>query len=145
MSEDNAAEEFEAASQLLRDTVLLALRQLASMYGETPLEAAEHLQAILRDAVESRSERRSLYDLALGCPPLMKDLLSENSHLAIARRWGAGESTVRRARAKLLPGVRKLAAVTRLRAQYATSRAPCAARHPARTAPGEHERRTWPR
>ncbi len=92
-------EEFEAVRELMNAVVKNALVTLSERYGETPLEAAEHLQLIIAAALEEPAG--SLHDRARANPVLMADLLSGQRHTEVAKRWNVDEITVRRARAKL--------------------------------------------
>lgn len=91
----------EDAADFLRSTVIGALTALHEEFQESPLEAAEHLQAIIVGVVTKRAEFASLYDYALTCPKLWKDLKSGQRHLEVAQTWGESEASVRRARKKM--------------------------------------------
>jgi hypothetical protein len=91
---------FDAAADTLKSTVVGALRELSNEWQETPLEAAEHLQAIIIGAVTKRAEYASLYDEALVTPRLYEALKSDAGHEELARRWGTTEQAVRRTRKK---------------------------------------------
>lgn len=88
------------ALQAMETTILEALRDLSEQNEETPLEAAEHLQAIIVGAVTGRAEFASMYDRALVNPRLYRDLKSDLGHQAVGSRWGETEQAVRRTRRK---------------------------------------------
>ena len=92
-------EEFGQVAGMLQGTVTEALVHLSQKYGETPLEAAAHLRAVIDGVLSEDVEYASLYDRALVCPPLMRDLRAvDRGHSEVAVRWGVAESSVRRAR-----------------------------------------------
>lgn len=91
---------YEAAADTLRATIVGALKQLSEDNQETPLEAAEHLQAIIIGAVTKKAVYASLYDLALVTPQLYEDLKSDTGHYDLAQRWGFTEQNIRRTRRK---------------------------------------------
>src|ERR1700749_3652772 len=91
---------FEEAADTLRATIVGALWELSQEHQETPLEAAEHLQAIILGAVTKKAVYASLYDLALVTPKLYDELKGDMGHYELARRWGDTEQAVRRTRRK---------------------------------------------
>lgn len=94
-------EELTLVFQAMESTVIGALRDLQERYQETPLEAAEHLQAIIYGAVTGKAEYASLYDQALVTPLLYHDLQDTIGHEELAKRWGVTEQSVRRTRKKM--------------------------------------------
>lgn len=95
------SDSFPDAADFLRGTIIGALKNLSKEYEETPLEAAEHLQAIIIGAVTRKVQYASLYDEALATPKLLADLRGPDTNVAIARRWGTTEVAVRRTKQKL--------------------------------------------
>lgn len=94
-------ENFPDAADFLRTTVISALEVLSGEFQETPLEAAEHLQAIIVGVVTGKAEFASLYDEAVVTPKLMEHLVSLDAHTVVAQRWGTTEQAVRRTREKI--------------------------------------------
>jgi hypothetical protein len=92
--------EIKQAAGMLTPYIESVLSYLAESYGETTLEAAEHIQSLIDAGVSRRVEYASLFDQAMACPPLMRDLVSGMPNTEVAAKWESSEPSVRRARQK---------------------------------------------
>jgi hypothetical protein len=97
----NTREELSLAYKSMESTVIAALREFVDRDKETPLDAAEHLQAIIIGAVTKKAEYASIYDYALVTPKLFRDLTSRMGHDELARKWNLTEQSVRRTRKQM--------------------------------------------
>jgi hypothetical protein len=93
--------ETEQAAGMLAPYIESVLSYLAESYGETTLEAVEHIQSLIDAGISRRVEYASLFDQAKTCPPLMRDLVSGMPNTEVAVKWENSEASVRRARQKV--------------------------------------------
>lgn len=95
------SEDINDLATLLHGTVVEALYRLTEDSGETPIEAAGHVGAILEGVITGSAKFASLYDEAIANPKLLDDLGSKRMNTEIADTWSTTEQAVRRTRKKL--------------------------------------------